>query len=82
MKLDNVADVYPLSPMQQGMLFHSISEPGSGVYIDQVAVTLDGEISQQKLSDSIQTVAHRHSVLRTIFVWDGVEQQTVSVRSY
>ena len=63
MKLDNVADVYSLSPMQQGMLFHTISEPGSGVYVDQVAVTLDGEVSQQKLSDSIQFVTRRHSAL-------------------
>ena len=80
MKLDNVVDVYPLSPMQQGMLFHSISEPGSGVYVDQVAVTLDGELSQQKLADTIQFVAHRHAALRTIFVWDGVDQPLQIVR--
>ena len=80
MKLDNVADVYSLTPMQQGMLFHTISEPGSGVYVDQVAVTLEGEVSQQKLSDSIQFVTRRHSALRTIFVWDGVDQPLQIVR--
>ena len=40
MSLENVADIYPLSPMQQGMLYHSIAEPESGVYVDQVVVTL------------------------------------------
>ena len=80
MKLDNVADVYPLSPMQQGMLFHAISEPQSGVYVDQVAVTIDGEVSVQKLAASIQFVASRHSALRTIFVWDGVEHPLQIVR--
>ena len=46
MKLENVADVYPLSPMQEGMLFHTIAEPESGVYVDQVVVTLVGELSR------------------------------------
>ena len=30
--MDNVADIYELSPMQQGMLFHTIYAPNSGVY--------------------------------------------------
>ena len=42
MKMKNVEDVYPLSPTQQGLLFHSLYEPGSGAYVEQVGWTLGG----------------------------------------
>ncbi|NPC53995.1 hypothetical protein HPC50_44020, partial [Corallococcus exiguus] len=32
---EGVEDVYPLSPLQQGLLFHSLLEGGSGVYVEQ-----------------------------------------------
>ena len=36
----NVEDFYPLSPMQQGMLFHTLYSPNSGVYFEQLTCTL------------------------------------------
>ena len=69
-----VTDVYPLSPMQQGMLFHAVSEPGSGVYVDQVAVSLHGALDQKRFADAIRSAANRHSALRTTFVWEDVEE--------
>ena len=50
MKLENVSDVYPLSPMQEGMLFHAVMEPGTGVYVDQAVVTLNGELEPQRFA--------------------------------
>jgi amino acid adenylation domain-containing protein/non-ribosomal peptide synthase protein (TIGR01720 family) len=64
----NVEDVYPLSPMQEGMLFHSLYAPGSGVYITQVACTLDG-LRVDPFRRAWQTVVDRHPILRTAFVW-------------
>ena len=40
----NIEDIYPLSPMQQGMLFHSLYAPDSGVYFVQVNCTLTGSL--------------------------------------
>ncbi|NTX67788.1 non-ribosomal peptide synthetase, partial [Myxococcus sp. CA051A] len=37
-------DLYPLSPMQQGMLFHTLTAPGSGVYVTQLAWTFGGAV--------------------------------------
>ncbi|WP_204012896.1 non-ribosomal peptide synthetase, partial [Virgisporangium aurantiacum] len=37
-----VVDLYPLTPTQQGMLFHSLYEPGSAIYIEQLTLTIDG----------------------------------------
>lgn len=40
----NVEDLYPLSPMQQGMLSHSLYDPASGAYIEQMVCTLHGDL--------------------------------------
>ncbi len=40
---NNVEAIYPLSPMQEGMLFHTVYAPGTGVYVNQVAYTF-GEL--------------------------------------
>ena len=81
MNLENVADIYPLTPVQEGMLFHSITgDASSGTYVDQVAFTISGRFDQQRLSESVQRVFGRHDVLRTAFIWDGVDQPLQVVR--
>ena len=59
-----VADVYPLSPMQQGMLFHALKDGGSGVYVNQVGVEIRG-LDASRLRSAWQAVSDRHAVLRT-----------------
>jgi len=44
MSMENIEDIYPLSPMQQGMLFHSIYAPESGEYIEQMSCKIDGQL--------------------------------------
>jgi amino acid adenylation domain-containing protein len=61
---------YPLSPMQQGMLFHSLYEQSSGVYIEQVICSLHENVNVSNLIQSWQRVVERHSILRTGFDWD------------
>ena len=46
--MENVSDVYVLTPMQAGMLFHTIRDPGSGVFVEQLAVTLDAPIDDSE----------------------------------
>src|ERR1043166_329587 len=74
-----VEDIYPLSPMHQGMLFHALKDGGSGVYVNQVGVEI--RLSDaQKLRAAWQAVSDRHAVLRTGFVWQelsGLAQQVV-----
>ena len=74
-----VEDVYPLSPMQQGMMFHALKDGGSGVYVSQVGVEIRG-VDAARLRSAWQAVSDRHTALRTAFVWQelsGLAQQVV-----
>ena len=76
---NEVEDVYPLSPMQQGMLFHALKDGGSGVYVSQIGVEIRG-LDAGRLRSAWQAVSDRHAALRTGFVWQelsGLAQQVV-----
>ncbi len=70
----NIQNIYPLSPMQQGMLFHSLLEPNSGAYIVQISYELHGQLNISAFTQAWQQLIDRHSILRTAFVWDNLEQ--------
>ncbi|MFG6101395.1 amino acid adenylation domain-containing protein [Leptothoe sp. EHU-05/26/07-4] len=74
MKQANVQDIYNLSPMQQGMLFHTLCAPQSGVYLQQFSWTLQGNIDSSSLKRAWQQVIDRHPILRTAFYWENLEQ--------
>jgi amino acid adenylation domain-containing protein/non-ribosomal peptide synthase protein (TIGR01720 family) len=70
----DLEDVYPLTPMQQGMLFHTLLSPGSGVYFEQLVCRLRAPFDAAAFEQAWQRVLERHSVLRTAFVWEGLER--------
>jgi amino acid adenylation domain-containing protein/non-ribosomal peptide synthase protein (TIGR01720 family) len=72
--MKNVESFYPLSPMQEGMLFHSLFDPGSGLYIELFNVRLKGNIDFVAFKQAWQQAVDRHSILRTSFVWEGVKE--------
>src|SRR6266566_2820479 len=69
-----VVDNFPLSPMQQGMLFHHLLEPHSGVDIQQLVVHLPEVVDASRLEAAWQWLVSRHDVLRARFVWERIEQ--------
>ena len=69
-----LVDAYPLTPLQQGLLYHTLHESGSGVYVVQQLERLSEEIDAELLEQAWQAVVQRHPVLRTSFLWDGLEQ--------
>jgi amino acid adenylation domain-containing protein len=71
--LENVEDFYPLSPMQQGLLFHTLYSPQAGVYVVQLSSALSGDLDIDVFEQACQRVVERHAVFRTFFVWEGVE---------
>ncbi|MEJ5865310.1 amino acid adenylation domain-containing protein, partial [Pseudomonas farsensis] len=76
--LAQVADVYGLSPMQQGMLFHSLIDPLSGSYINQLCVQVDG-VDVERFRAAWQASLDAHDILRTGFVWEGALEHPLQV---
>jgi thioesterase domain-containing protein/acyl carrier protein len=74
MSKKDVEAIYPLSPSQQGMLFETLSSPGSGIHIEQLIVTLHGDLNVRGFEQAWQRVVERHSLLRTGFVWKNQDQ--------
>ena len=70
----NIEAVYPLSNLQQGLLFHSLYAPGSGVYVEQLSCALHGRLEVELFERVWQSLADRHAVLRTAFAWDGLDE--------
>lgn len=67
MKNNNIEAVYSLSPMQQGMYFHSELSNNSGVYIEQLNCVLVGKLDVESFQKACQHILNRHSILRTAF---------------
>ncbi|HEV8204177.1 MAG TPA: condensation domain-containing protein, partial [Pyrinomonadaceae bacterium] len=76
-----VKDFYPLSPMQEGMLFHSLSDTGSGVYVKQMTYVLNGELNIPALERAWQDAVDRFAILRTFFVWEDLSKPVQVVQS-
>lgn len=66
----NVEDIYPLAPMQAGMLFHALYSPDSAAYCMQVSCTIRGALDISAFENAWQHVVRRHPVLRTTFPSD------------
>ncbi|HEY0475247.1 MAG TPA: condensation domain-containing protein, partial [Kribbella sp.] len=69
-----VEDIYPLSPMQAGMVFHGLAQGEQGVYLEQATFVLDGVDDPRALATAWQRVVDRTPVLRTRIVWEAVPQ--------
>ncbi|WP_353931426.1 non-ribosomal peptide synthase/polyketide synthase [Okeanomitos corallinicola TIOX110] len=70
----NIEDIYPLSPMQEGMLFESLYAPEGGVYFEQITCTFNGELNIKAFEKAWQKLVNRHSIFRTAFIWESLSQ--------
>ncbi|MGV0160184.1 amino acid adenylation domain-containing protein [Mycobacterium colombiense] len=64
-----IADVLPLSPVQQGLLFHtSFAQELEDLYAVQLGITVSGSLDPQRLRDAVQAVVNRHPNLAARFI--------------
>lgn len=76
---ENLQDLYPLSPMQEGMLFHYLLEPDTAAYVEQVGYGLHGDIDVEAFKSAWAQLVERHGILRTVFVHDKVKRPLQAV---
>src|ERR1043165_7348161 len=69
MSKNNIEAIYPLSSVQEGILFHSLHAPGVDPYIIQMTWTLPGKLNLQAFAQAWQAAVDRHPILRTVFTW-------------
>ena len=73
-----IADLYPLSPMQQGMLFHTLYEPEAQAYINQLRLDIDG-LDLLAFGRAWQAALDRHDILRSSFHWLGLDLSLIHI---
>ncbi|NWD27654.1 amino acid adenylation domain-containing protein, partial [Pseudomonas yamanorum] len=76
--VQDIEDIYPLSPMQQGMLFHTLSDEGDDLYVNQLSLPVEG-LDPQRFRAAWQHVIGRHEILRTSFHWQGGQTAPIQV---
>ena len=70
----NIQDIYPLTPMQEGMLYHALAHPDSSAYFEQMSYRLSGEPGIEIIKTSLAQLFKRYDILRTAFVHEGMER--------
>ena len=74
MNTANIENIYELSPVQQGILFHSLYESESGAYFVQLSYGLRGMVDIAAFERAWQRVVAHHPPLRTSFYWEGLDK--------
>ena len=72
--MNAIQDIYELSPMQQGMLFHTLYAPETGIYFEQRHCLLEGKLNPQAYKAAWQQVCDRYTVLRSDFHWQEADK--------
>ncbi|VVQ19556.1 Gramicidin S synthase 2 [Pseudomonas fluorescens] len=70
----NVQDIYPLSALQEGMLYHHLSAAAGDPYISQARFVFDSQQRLDAFADALRWVVKRHDILRTSFVWEYLDE--------
>ena len=73
--------IYPLSAMQEGMLFHALHDESGETYFEQMTIEINGALDKQALQRAWELTQFRHPILRSAFIWDELPQALQFVRS-
>ncbi|ACL75336.1 B12-binding domain-containing radical SAM protein [Ruminiclostridium cellulolyticum] len=70
----NVEDMLPLTPIQEGMLFYYLTEQNNGLYFEQISLRLTGDIDIQKVYEAWRFVISSNEMLRTVYRWKNLDK--------
>ncbi|WP_412180537.1 condensation domain-containing protein, partial [Variovorax paradoxus] len=70
----NIQDIYPLAPLQEGMLFHHLLQTQGDAYITPQRLSFDSRERLERFVASFDRVIARHDILRTAVLWEGLPE--------
>ncbi|MBS0263261.1 MAG: amino acid adenylation domain-containing protein, partial [Planctomycetes bacterium] len=70
----NIQDIYPLSPLQEGILFHHLLETERDPYLLCTTLAFDSRARLDHYLQALQAVVDRHDILRTSIVHEGLSE--------
>ncbi|MEQ1726668.1 MAG: amino acid adenylation domain-containing protein, partial [Sphingopyxis sp.] len=70
----NIQDIYPLAPLQEGMLFHYLLELQGDTYLSRSVISFDSRSRLDSFLTALQFVINRHDILRSAIFWKGLSQ--------
>ena len=76
----HIDDIWPLTPLQAGMLFHSLLDTDTNPYLDQARLLLDGVVDPHALGQAWQRTVDRTPVLRGHVAWEDVSEPVQVIR--
>ncbi len=70
----NIEDILSLTPMQEGLLFHYLNEPGGRHYFEQLELEIEGPVERGAFGGAWASVVENNPALRTLFRWEAINE--------
>ncbi|HII08744.1 MAG TPA: amino acid adenylation domain-containing protein [Methanosphaera sp.] len=71
---DKIQDVYGLTPLQEGMLYHNLSDDDSTAYVTQTVFRFNKNINTNMFKEALYLLSRRYDALRTMFVYEKLKE--------
>ncbi|MGA4405222.1 amino acid adenylation domain-containing protein [Ralstonia nicotianae] len=70
----NIEDIYPLAPLQEGILYHHLMAKQRDPYLLFAMFRMDSRARLEAFAQGLQSLIVRHTILRTAVIWDGLDE--------
>jgi amino acid adenylation domain-containing protein len=79
--ISDLQDIYPLAPVQEGIIFHTNYEIEKDIYLQQVTGKITGDLNVEIFKSAWENCINHHSILRTSYIWQSLPRPLARVHS-